>query len=286
VYSVKPDTKIKFQLSQRADHILKPIASRVRFNRALINPKWDHFYNFDGLTRLHLLFGESNQNEFAYALKIGTTSMVLRLVEERKIPENLRLMDPIETLRSVSRDETLTWPVLLADGTTIPAVELQRRYLELCSEYRGESEQGDWVLDEWEAILNGLETDPMALGDRIDWVAKRQIVEQYMADTGVDWSDDSLHSVDLEYHNIDPEKSLFYAWQDLGKTRRICTDIDILEAMTEAPKDTRALGRSMLVRRVLERRDLRHYAFDWNAVQLGPGTYVEMPNPFETYANP
>ncbi|MFN7172193.1 MAG: proteasome accessory factor PafA2 family protein [Fimbriimonadaceae bacterium] len=286
VYSVKPDPKVKFQLSQRADHILKPIASRVRFNRALINPKWDHFYNFDGLTRLHLLFGESNQNEFAYALKIGTTSMVLRLVEERKIPASLRLMDPIETLRSVSRDETMTWPVLLADGSTISAIELQRRYLELCAEYRGESEQGDWVLDEWEAILDGLETNPMALGDRIDWVAKRQIVEQYMADAGVDWSDDSLHSVDLEYHNIDPEQSLFYAWQDLGNTRRICTDIDIMEAMTEAPQDTRALGRSMLVRKVLERRDLRHYAFDWNAVQLGPGTYVEMPNPFETYANP
>src|SRR5271165_2691122 len=86
VYSVIPDDRVQFQLSQRADHIIKAIASRVRFNRALINPKWEHFYSHDGMTRLHLLFGESNQNEFAYALKVGTTLLVLRLLEEHRVP--------------------------------------------------------------------------------------------------------------------------------------------------------------------------------------------------------
>lgn len=285
VYSVIPDPSVHFQLSQRADHIIKTIASRVRFNRALINPKWEHFYSHDGMTRLHLLFGESNQNEFAYALKVGTTSLVLKLLEEGRVPETLVLAQPLIALREVSRDPTYQWVVTLIDGTTIKAVDLQRQYLELAQCYRGQGKQTDWVLDQWESILDGLEKDPMQLGDRIDWVAKRQIIEQYMQEEGVDWGDDALHSVDLEYHNIDPAKSLFYAWQDMGNTQRYVDDLDITMSMTDPPADTRAKGRSKLVEKILARSTSRFYMFDWNGVALDRHTYVEMPDPFETYEN-
>ncbi|CAN5660322.1 N/A [soil metagenome] len=283
VYGVVADDRVKFQLSQRADHILKTVASRVRFNRALINPKWEHFYSHNGNTRLHLLFGEGNQNEFAYALKIGTTSLVLRLLEDYRVPEDVTLAQPLIALREVSRDETYKWPVVLQDGRLIGAIDLQRRYLELAESYRGESEQTDWVLNEWASILDGLEKDPMALEDRIDWVAKRKIVETYMAEEGLDWSDDALQSVDLEYHNIDPEKSLFYAWQDMGKTRRILDDLDIVTAMTDPPQDTRAKGRSRMVEQVLAKKNARFYLFDWNGVALDRHHYLEMPDPFDTY---
>lgn len=283
VYGVIPDLDVQFQLSQRADHILKTIASRVRFNRAMINPKWEHFYSHDGMTRLHLLFGESNQNEFAYALKVGTTSLVLRMLEERRVPERLALAQPVIALREVSRDPSFEWKVRLADGSEISSVELQRAYLELGQAYRGDSEQIDWILDEWESILDGLEKDPMALGDRIDWVAKRKIVEEYMESEGVGWDDDSLHSVDLEYHNIDPAQSLFHALQEMGQTRRVAEEIDVIDAMTEPPSDTRAKGRSELVKQVLKRKGPKFYVFDWNGVALDRHNYVEMPDPFETY---
>jgi proteasome accessory factor A len=285
VYAVVPDDRVKFQLSQRADHIIKTIASRVRFNRALINPKWEHFYTHEGMTRLHLLFGESNQNEFAYALKVGTTAIALRLVEEGLVPDNLLLAQPLMALRDVSRDETFEWPVLMDDGSIWSAIDVQRAYLKLAeAHYGGEGEQTDWVLTNWRSILDGLESDPMALGDRIDWVAKRQIVEQYMSEEGVDWDDDSLHSVDLEYHNIDPEKSLFYAWQEMGKTQRVLSDLDIVMAMTDPPQDTRAKGRAKLVEKILEKKNARFYIFDWNGVAMDRHTYIEMPDPFETYA--
>ncbi|RYG37710.1 hypothetical protein EON81_05825 [bacterium] len=285
VYGVVPDDRVKFQLSQRADHILKTVASRVRFNRALINPKWEHFYSHDGNTRLHLLFGEGNQNEFAYALKIGTTSLVIRMLEEHLIPEDVVLAQPLIALREVSRDESYQWPVVLQDGSNISAIELQRRYLEIGQRYLGESEQTDWVLKEWESILDGLEKDPMALDDRIDWVAKRKIVESYIAEEGIEWGDDALQSVDLEYHNIDPEKSLFYAWQDMGRTKRTLDDMDILTAMTDPPQDTRAKGRSRLVEKVLAKKNARFYLFDWNGVALDRHNYLEMPDPFDTYDN-
>ncbi len=284
VYGVVPDRSVRFQLSQRADHILKTIASRVRFNRALINPKWEHFYSHEGMTRLHLLFGESNPNEYAYALKVGTTAMVLRACEEYRVPRELTLDDPIRALQEVSRDEGYAWLVERSRGGTVGAIDLQRQYLRICQQaYAGESEQSDWVLREWESVLDGLERDPMAMGDRIDWVAKRQIVESYMTEEGLDWDDDALHSVDLEYHNIDPEKSLFYAWQSMGNTKRLLDDLDIVDAMTDPPQNTRAKGRAALVEKVLARKSAKFYMFDWNGVALDRHTYVEMPDPFDTY---
>ena len=173
----------------------------------------------------------------------------------------------------------------MVDGSTISAIDLQRRYLHLAQRYRDDSEQVNWILNEWASILDGLEKDPMALEDRIDWVAKRKIVESYMKEEGVGWDDDSLHSVDLEYHNIDPEKSLFHAYQQMGKTKRILDDIDVITAMTDPPQNTRAKGRSKLVEKVLQRKNPKFYLFDWNGVAMDRHNYIEMPDPFETYEN-
>jgi len=286
VYGVEPDHTVQFQLSQRADHIIKTVASRVRFNRALINPKWEHYYSHEGMTRLHLLFGEGNQNEFAYALKIGTTLLMLRLLEDGLIPGHLFLSQPLVALRDVSRDPTYKWLITLGDGTTLSAIDLQREYLALAERYRGSDDQTDWILNEWQAILDGLEKDPMALSNKIDWVAKKKIVEQYIAEEKLDWSDDALHSVDLEYHNIDPSKSLFYAWQEMGETTRVLDDLDIVTAMTDPPQNTRAKGRAKLVEQILKRKSSKFYLFDWNGVATDRHHYFEMPDPFDTYEEP
>ena len=280
IYHVVPDDTIPFQLSQRADHIIKTIASRVRFNRALINPKWEHFYAHEGMHRLHILFGESNQNEFAYALKIGTTCLVLRLIEDGLVPEDLQLLHPLIALREVSRDQSYSWPVTMSDGSQSTAIDVQTRYLELAQCYRGFDEDTDWVLAEWQKILEGLARNPLELGEKIDWVNKKLIVEAYMAEESLDWSDDSLHSVDLEYHNIDTEKSLFYA----TKQERVLSDLDIIKAMTDPPQNTRALGRSELVKKVLSKKGSRNYAFDWSGASIDRSTFFEMPDPFETYS--
>ena len=285
VYGVIPDDLVDFQLSQRADHILKTVASRVRFNRALINPKWEHFYSHEGMTRLHFLFGESNQNEFAYALKVGTTVLVLRMLEDGLIHPNFVMENPIRSLREVSRDASFRWMVRMHDGSTGSAIDIQREYLYSAQRYRGESDQTNWVLTEWEKILDDLEKDPMQCGDRIDWVAKRKIVDQYREEEGLEWGDDALHSVDLEYHNIDPAASLFHAWQDMGNTKRILSELDIVTAMTDPPQNTRAKGRAQLVEKVMGRKGHKFYMFDWNGVALDRHNYIEMLDPFETYEN-
>jgi proteasome accessory factor A len=208
------------------------------------------------------------------------------LIEDGLAP-GLSLYHPVLALREVSRDPSFRWKVDLSDGRSIGAVDVQREFLAKSkAAYAGQDDQTDWVLREWESILDGLERDPMALDDRIDWVAKRKIVEQYREEEGLDWSDDALHSVDLEYHNIDPEASLFHAWQAMGKTGRIVSDLDVLAAMTDPPQDTRAKGRSRLVEQVLKRKRPGFYLFDWSGVALDRNRYFEMPDPFETYDVP
>jgi proteasome accessory factor A len=236
VYNVFEDPAVEFQLSQRADHIVKAIASRVRFNRAIINPKWEHFYSHEGMHRLHILFGESNQSEYAYALKVGATSLALRLVEEGRAPAEATLAEPLSALREVSRDPEFKWPVVLADGRKSTAVEVQREYLRLAEEYAGDSPDTDWTLREWRDVLDRLEQDPLSLDDRLDWPRKRFLDE-----------------------------------------------LDIVDAMTDPPSNTRALGRSKWVAKILAQRTPMAYAFDWSGIALGRGRYIDMADPFDTY---
>ena len=282
VYGVMADPIVKFQLSQRADHILKTVASRVRFNRALINPKWETMYSQNGMTRLHILFGEANQNEYAYALKIGTTLLAIRLCEAGLIDASYLLANPLGAIRDISRDESYRWEVEMIDGSVSSAIKVQRMFLEAAECLAGESEQTDWILTEWKATLDQLEIDPMVMDDRLDWVAKRKICEQYIAEEGVDWSDDSLHSVDLEYHNIDPAQSLFY-----GLTpRRMIKEVELMVAQTDPPLDTRAYGRGKLVEMVTKRKGSPIYVFDWNYAQVDRQKFVDLSDPFNRYDNP
>jgi proteasome accessory factor A len=284
-YGVEIDRSVQFQLSQRADHILKTEASKVRFNRAIINPKWDSYYNFSNLHRLHLLFGEANMSEWATVMKVGTTSLVLDLVEDGLLPQDVLIADPIETLRLVSRDPSWRWLVRRADGTTIPAVDLQRIYLEYAQQHlAGRDAQTDWVLREWDYALTGLEADPMLLDDRVDWVAKRKLLEMYRSAEGLSWQDDMLHSLDLEYHNINPDNGLYHGLVQARQMTRVLEDARIDDAIQTPPANTRAAGRAFVVRRLLD-RNVRRYVIDWDSVHLDRERSLDLRNPFRSYTD-
>ena len=124
-----------------------------------------------------------------------------------------------KTLKSVSRDQTWKWIVRRKGGESIKAVDLQRMYLKAAQErYTGRDEQTDYVLGEWESCLDALERDPYLLADKLDWVAKRKMMEDYIEseDGAVQWGDDILHSLDLEYHNVNPETGLYYGLEQAG----------------------------------------------------------------------
>ena len=282
-YGVEIDNTVPFQLSQRADHIVNVVSSRVRFNRAIVNPKRDSYYDYSDLHRLHVLFGEPNMNEYAMWLKIATTCLVLDLLDKNVLPNEVRLDDILGTLKGVSRDQTMKWPVRRANGNTIGAIDLQRIYLNAAQQHlKGKDAQTDLALIEWQSTLDGLERDPMQLGDKLDWVAKKAMLQDFIESENTDWQDDALHSLDLEYHNINPRSSLYYALEEMGAVKRICTDEEILRATREAPDNTRAHGRAKVIKELIARKGNR-YLIDWDWVRMDKDRHLELRNPFHNY---
>lgn len=282
-YGVEIDDSVDYQLSQRADHIVNPVSSRVRFNRAIINPKRDSYYDYSDLHRLHVLYGEPNMNEYATWLKVATTCIVLDLLDMKVVPSDVRLDDPLVALKSVSRDPSYKWQVQRASGAGIGAVDLQRFYLEAAQKHlKGKDAQTDEALIEWETVLACLERDPMVLHDRLDWVAKKKMLEEFMASEGVEWGDDVLHSLDLEYHNIDPQSGLYYGLEELGAAKRILTDDEIQHALMNPPQNTRAKGRAEVIASLIEHKWGR-YLIDWDWVRVDKDRHLELRNPFHTY---
>ncbi|HEX8235466.1 MAG TPA: proteasome accessory factor PafA2 family protein [Abditibacteriaceae bacterium] len=282
-YGVEIDETVDYQLSQRADHIVNTVSSRVRFNRAIINPKRDSYYDYSDLHRLHVLFGEPNMNEYAMWLKVATTCIVLDLMDLKVLPPDVRLDDALGALKGVSRDQTMKWPVRRSNGRSMSAIDLQRIYLDAAQSYlKGKDEQTDWALEEWESTLDGLERDPMEMGDRLDWVAKKQMLQDFMESEGTDWKDDRLHSLDMEYHNVNPRTSLYYALQDMDAVRRICTDEQIERATKAPPQNTRARGRAEVIAHLIKRKWGR-YLIDWDWVRVDKDRHLELRNPFHTY---
>jgi hypothetical protein len=284
-YGVEIDDSVNFQLSQRADHIVNTVSSRVRFNRAIINPKRDSYYDYSDLHRLHVLYGEANMNEFATWLKIATTCIVLDLLDMKVVPGDVKLDDPLQALKDVSRDESLKWQVTRATGDTISAIDLQRIYLEAAQKHlKGKDQQTDEAIFEWENTLALLERDPMLLHDRIDWVAKKKMLLEFMDSEKVQWGDDVLHSLDLEYHNIDPKAGLYYGLEELGQAKRILTDEDIKFACANPPQNTRAKGRAQVISSLIAHKWGR-YLIDWDWVRVDKDRHLELRNPFHTYEN-
>ena len=234
------DDFLGYQISQRADHIVTEIYEWIQFSRAIINTRDEPLSDYTKYRRLHLLVGDTNMSEYAAALKIGTTALVLDAIERyyeihgEKLPiPNLDLTDPIAAIKHISRDKTFKWQVDLQNGRTISAIEIQREYLNFVQDVlTNPDEITEWILTEWDAVLNDLEADWTRLTTRLDWAAKKWFLDALVDEEQLTWDDPWLKSLDLEYHNIDPENSIFYSLQSEGCMRRVITDQQISHAIS------------------------------------------------------
>jgi proteasome accessory factor A len=273
---------VEFQISQRADHIVTEIYQWIQFSRAIINTRDEPLADHSRYRRLHLLMGDSNMSEYVTALKVGTTAMVLNLLERKIFPQDVALGDPVWALKEISRDPTFKWILERKNGRTISAIDIQRSYLELAQQHlQGIDEESDWVLTEWERTLDGLEQDPMDLKDRLDWVAKKWMLDMFVESEGLAWNDPWLQSLDLEFHNIDPKRGFFYDMEQKGMITRVLTEERIERATFEPPQDTRAKGRSEVVQALSKNRV--RYIVDWDSVYLENEHHLSFRDPFSTY---
>ncbi len=252
-----------FQMSQRADYMAIEASVDTLHNRPLVNTRDEPHATPSRYRRLHVICGDANMSEYATALKTGTTAVVLAMLEKGAEPL-LRLRDPVRAARLFSRDITLKQSAERENGTPVTALEIQRIYLDQAHRYLSEETDEDirWTLAEWENILNVLARDPMEAADRLDWVAKYQLLNEFGIEEKLAWNDPHMQSLDLAYHNIDPEAGLYHALLQAGEMRTLVTEARVQSAITCPPADTRAFLRGLFV----ERFAASIRAIGWNGV--------------------
>ena len=246
-----------YQISQRADFFSVVVSIDTMNRRPLINTRDEPHVDASRYRRFHVILGDSNMSEWATAMKIGTTALILDLIERGEAPQ-LEIAQPVDANKSISRDQTFDWIIELKDGRKISAIDVQRIYLRAASKLDppssgfGGSDNGEewrWILREWESVLNDLERDVASTRDRVDWAAKKFLLEALRAEEKLAWSDPWLQSIDLEYHNLDLDRGLYYELVRKGLMRRITSEEEIKTAIFSPPETTRAFFRGRAVAR-------------------------------------
>src|SRR3970282_905324 len=238
-------------LSQRAQHICQEISGATTSSRSIINTRDEPHADAEKFRRLHVIVGDSNMSEVATYLKGGTTALLLDMIEDGHFDKDYSLQSPVQAIRDISHDPTLRETVKLKDGRTITPLQLQREYLEHATRYV-ESIDPDPatkdVLARWTDVIEKLEDDPMQLNREVDWVIKKELIEAYMVRNRLSWRDPKVSLMDLQYHDIRPDRGIYYRLVRRDQVDRITDDDTIERAKHVPPQTTRARLRGAFIR--------------------------------------
>jgi proteasome accessory factor PafA2 len=241
-----------FQVSQRADFFEVEVGLETTLKRPIINTRDEPHADPEKYRRLHVIIGDANMSEMSTYLKLGTTALVLAMVEDRWLTDNgvdLSVENPVGTLRAVSHDPTLHHLMTLRDGRTMTAVQLQMEYHQQARKYVEDrfgadiDEMTGHVLTSWESVLDRLTDDPMSLAGELDWVAKLSLLEAYRDRDGLEWDNPRLQLVDLQYSDVRLDRGLYNRLVARGRMRTMVDEQLVQRAVTEPPEDTRAYFR-------------------------------------------
>ena len=241
-----------YQITQRADFFEEVVGLETTLRRPIVNTRDEPHGDPTRYRRLHVIIGDANLSEVQIFLKLGVTALFLHAFEDQALPSALELADPVKACWQISHDLGLSEPVEMEGGGAATALQLQFQYLEWLSEYarhRMEEEVWQVVLDEWEGVLVDLERDPKLTADRLDWTAKLGLLEAYRARQSMSWSHPRLAALALQYHDVEPARSIYHRLVETGAMRRLFTDAEIEEAERCPPEDTRAWFRGSCVSR-------------------------------------
>jgi proteasome accessory factor A len=244
-------------LSQRAQHICQEISGATTSSRSIINTRDEPHADAEKYRRLHVIVGDSNMSEVATYLKVGTTALILDMIEDGHFDRDYSLQSPVQAIRDISHDPTLRETIRLKDGRAITPLQLQMEYLEHATRY---------VLARWTYVIEQLADDPMQLNREVDWVIKQQLIQQYMERNRLSWRDPKVSLMDLQYHDIRPDKGLYFSLVRRDWVDRITDDEAIERAKHQPPQTTRARLRGEFIRQAnLKGKD---YRVDWVYLKL------------------
>ena len=257
-----------FQISQRADFFEVEVGLETTLKRPIINTRDEPHADPEKYRRLHVIIGDANMSEVSTYLKLGTTSLVLAMIEERFLDGDLAVESPVAELRAISHDPTCRHLVGLRDGRRMTAVQLQMEYLDRARKYCEDRYGADVddltsdVLNRWESVLSRLAEDPMLTSKELDWVAKLEILEGYRVRDQLGWGHPRLQLVDLQYSDVRPERGLYNRLAARGRMVRLVSDEEVARAVEQPPDDTRAYFRG----RCLQKYPDSVAAASWDSV--------------------
>jgi proteasome accessory factor A len=292
---------VPFQVSQRADFIETLLSVETTVNRPLVNTRNEPLSGpksrrkggqlpGDKYSRLHVIFYDTNLAPVATYLKVGVMQLILAMIEAGHVDEDLLLEKPLNALHAWSRDPDLNFQMPLLSGQRLSAVELQLKFLEQARAFEaahgfeGIVEEAPQIIELWEDTLLKLEArDFSSLRGRIDWIMKRTLLEQALAEHPQwDWKSTELTYLDQIYASIDPADGLFLSLDAAGHFEAIATESEIAGFVSEPPENTRAWTRAMLLRAADPERVV-HVDWDRIVMESTDGgqrqTQIELPNP-------
>ena len=257
-------------LAQRAEHIWEGVSSATTRSRPIINTRDEPHADAERYRRLHVIVGDSNMSEYASLLKIGSTDLVLRMVEEGTVMRDLTLENPIRAIREISHDISCRRRVKLASGREMSAIEIQSEYFDRARKFverRGIDGLAVRILEMWQEALeclSGGTLDP--LNTKLDWVAKHRMIEGYRAKFNLSLGHPRVALMDLAYHDVNRDRGLYYLLERRKKMVRVVDQARVQEAIQQPPKTTRARLRGEFIRTAKERR--RDFTVDWVHLKL------------------
>src|SRR5713226_5341776 len=247
-----------FQISQRADFFEVEVGLETTLKRPIINTRDEPHADPEKYRRLHVIIGDANMSEVSTYLKLGSTALVLTMIEDKFLDTDLSIEAPVAELRAISHDPSCRHLVPMRDGRKMTAVQLQAEYLELARKYTEDKFGSDVdemtadVLARWESLLTRLAEDPMLTSRELDWVAKLQLLEGYRTRDGLGWGHPRLQLVDLQYSDVRAERGLYNRLAARGRMVRLVTEQDVISAISYPPEDTRAYFRGRCLRQYPE----------------------------------
>jgi len=257
-------------VSQRAEHIWEGVSSATTRSRPIINTRDEPHADAERFRRLHVIVGDSNMSETTMLLKVGTTDLILRMIEAGAALRDMTLDNSIRAIREVSHDMTGRSRIRLANGREVSALDIQYEYLNRAKDFtdaNGLDARTKRVLEMWERALVAIEAGNLdKIAREIDWVTKYQLIERYQAKHGLPLSAPRIAQLDLAYHDIRRGRGLYYLLHRDGAVDRVTRDLDIFEAKSLPPQTTRAKLRGEFIRRAQEKR--RDFTVDWVHLKL------------------
>lgn len=280
----------RFVISQRADQVWEGVSSATTRTRPIINTRDEPHGDSHRFRRMHVIVGDSNMSEPTFALKIGSTLLVIEMLEAGFDLPDFELENPISHIRDIAADPHGTTQLVLKGGELTTALDVQRQTLDAAKrwlEHRPDegtpNEDMARVVDLWERTLDAIASqDFSGVDTEIDWVIKRKLLSRYKDKLGADWDHPKLAQIDLTYHDIDRDRGLFYLLERKGLAARWTTDEAIEQAVAEPPATTRAALRGKFLHAVREAG--ADYNVDWVHLKINrpQPQSVELLDPFTT----